>query len=124
MFQRLANPFHLSNSPVDFAGILNAHLALRRGSSYARFRHFSPSACAPANATPSLVIDQDTGAVISAQDATEPWYPASLTKLMTAYVVLDEIRAGRLSLRFAHRGERERGEPGALEDGLSSRARC
>ncbi len=51
----------------------------------------------PANATPFLVIDQDTGAVISAQDATEPWYPASLTKLMTAYVVLDEIRAGRLS---------------------------
>jgi D-alanyl-D-alanine carboxypeptidase len=52
---------------------------------------------APANATPSVVIDQDTGAVLSAQDATEPWYPASLTKLMTAYVVLDEIRAGRLS---------------------------
>ncbi|MBV9433145.1 MAG: D-alanyl-D-alanine carboxypeptidase, partial [Hyphomicrobiales bacterium] len=50
-----------------------------------------------AGATPSLVIDQDTGAVISAQDATEPWYPASLTKLMTAYVVLDEIRAGRLA---------------------------
>lgn len=52
---------------------------------------------APANATPSVVVDQDTGAVLSAQDATEPWYPASLTKLMTAYVVLDEIRAGRLS---------------------------
>jgi D-alanyl-D-alanine carboxypeptidase len=54
-------------------------------------------ATAPAKATPSLVIDQDTGAVLSMQDATEPWYPASLTKLMTAYVVLDEIRAGRLS---------------------------
>ena len=54
-------------------------------------------AATPASASPSLVIDQDTGAVLSAQDATEPWYPASLTKLMTAYVVLDEIRAGRLS---------------------------
>jgi D-alanyl-D-alanine carboxypeptidase len=51
----------------------------------------------PANSAPYLVIDQDNGAVLAASDATEPWYPASLTKLMTAYVVLDEIRAGRLS---------------------------
>ena len=43
------------------------------------------------------MLDQDSGAVIEQRDATEPWYPASLTKLMTAYVVLDEIRAGRLS---------------------------
>jgi D-alanyl-D-alanine carboxypeptidase len=52
---------------------------------------------APAKAAPYLVIDQDSGAVLADHDATEPWYPASLTKLMTAYVVLDEIRAGRLS---------------------------
>jgi D-alanyl-D-alanine carboxypeptidase len=50
-----------------------------------------------AHATPSLVVDEDTGAVLQATDATEPWYPASLTKLMTAYVVLDQIRAGKLS---------------------------
>jgi D-alanyl-D-alanine carboxypeptidase len=55
-------------------------------------------ASSPAQAEPYLVIDQDTGSVLAAQEATEPWYPASLTKLMTAYVVLDEIRAGRLSL--------------------------
>jgi len=55
-------------------------------------------AASPAKAEPYLVIDQDTGNVLAAQEATEPWYPASLTKLMTAYVVLDEIRAGRLSL--------------------------
>jgi D-alanyl-D-alanine carboxypeptidase len=51
----------------------------------------------PAAASPYLVIDQDSGSVLASQDASEPWYPASLTKLMTAYVVLDEIRAGRLS---------------------------
>jgi D-alanyl-D-alanine carboxypeptidase len=55
-------------------------------------------AASPAQAAPYLVIDQDTGSVLASQDPTEPWYPASLTKLMTAYVVLDEIRAGRLSL--------------------------
>jgi len=54
-------------------------------------------AVAPAGATPSLIIDQDSGAVLYAEDATEPWYPASLTKLMTAYVLLDEMRAGRVS---------------------------
>ncbi|SEE35086.1 D-alanyl-D-alanine carboxypeptidase [Rhizobiales bacterium GAS188] len=54
-------------------------------------------AALPAKAAPYLVIDQDSGAVLASKDATEPWYPASLTKLMTAYVVLDEIRAGRLS---------------------------
>jgi D-alanyl-D-alanine carboxypeptidase len=54
-------------------------------------------AAPPAKAAPYLVIDQDNGSVLASNDATEPWYPASLTKLMTAYVVLDEIRAGRLS---------------------------
>src|SRR4051795_6317741 len=38
---------------------------------------------AGAAATPSLVADLVTGEVIAQEDATRPWYPASLTKLMT-----------------------------------------
>ena len=53
---------------------------------------------APALATPSLVIDADSGQVIAATDATQPWYPASLTKLMTVYVALEAVRDGRLTL--------------------------
>ncbi|MFN0194703.1 MAG: D-alanyl-D-alanine carboxypeptidase family protein [Aestuariivirga sp.] len=49
-------------------------------------------------AGPSLVFDVKTGRVIAHDRAGEPWYPASLTKLMTAYVVFQKIRAGKLKL--------------------------
>ncbi len=51
-----------------------------------------------AYATPYVVIDADSGAVLSQQEATSPWYPASLTKLMTVYVALKAIRDGHLTL--------------------------
>ncbi len=49
-------------------------------------------------AGPSLVINASTGQVILAQDAGKPWYPASLTKLMTAYLTFDALSSGRLKL--------------------------
>jgi D-alanyl-D-alanine carboxypeptidase len=45
-----------------------------------------------------LVVEADTGKVLEAQHATYPWYPASVTKLMTAYVTLKAVKDGRLSL--------------------------
>lgn len=48
--------------------------------------------------TPALVADLDTGRVIYAENATDPWFPASLTKLMTTYVALDEARNGRIRM--------------------------
>ena len=45
----------------------------------------------------SLVIDAATGTVLSADAPNHLWYPASLTKMMTVYVALSEIDAGRLS---------------------------
>jgi D-alanyl-D-alanine carboxypeptidase len=50
-----------------------------------------------AHAAPSIVIDVDTGLLIYAEDADQPWYPASLTKLMTAYLTFEAIRDGKLS---------------------------
>ncbi len=50
------------------------------------------------DATPSLVIDVASGQVLSADQPTVSWYPASLTKLMTAYVALDAVRAGRITM--------------------------
>ena len=44
----------------------------------------------------SLVVDADTGQVISADAPNHLWYPASLTKMMTVYLALSEIEAGRL----------------------------
>jgi D-alanyl-D-alanine carboxypeptidase len=36
--------------------------------------------------------------VLQADNATYPWYPASVTKLMTAYVTLKAVKDGRISL--------------------------
>ncbi|NND50013.1 MAG: D-alanyl-D-alanine carboxypeptidase, partial [Rhizobiales bacterium] len=49
-------------------------------------------AICPASANPTLVIDVDSGAVLHADQAGVPWYPASLTKLMTAYVTYERLR--------------------------------
>ena len=45
----------------------------------------------------NIVVEAGTGAVISSDAPNHLWYPASLTKLMTVYVALSEIEAGRLS---------------------------
>jgi D-alanyl-D-alanine carboxypeptidase len=36
--------------------------------------------------------------VLQAENATLPWYPASLTKLMTAYVTLKAVKEGRITM--------------------------
>jgi D-alanyl-D-alanine carboxypeptidase len=45
-----------------------------------------------------LVIEAESGKVLFAQNAGYPWYPASVTKLMTAYVTLRAVKEGRLTL--------------------------
>jgi D-alanyl-D-alanine carboxypeptidase len=51
-----------------------------------------------AHAEALLVVEADTGKVLQAENATMPWYPASVTKIMTAYVTLKAVKEGRLSL--------------------------
>lgn len=50
-----------------------------------------------AQANPKIVIDVRTGKVISHQEAFRKWYPASLTKLMTAYLAFSAMKSGKLS---------------------------
>ena len=45
-----------------------------------------------------LLLEADTGKVLEAENATYPWYPASLSKLMTAYVTLKAVKEGRITL--------------------------
>lgn len=47
---------------------------------------------------PYILIDAKSGEVLAQERAGEPWYPASLSKLMTAYVVFHKIRDGKLRL--------------------------
>jgi D-alanyl-D-alanine carboxypeptidase len=53
---------------------------------------------APAASEALLVIEADSGKVLHADHATYPWYPASVTKLMTAYVTLRAVKERRISL--------------------------
>jgi D-alanyl-D-alanine carboxypeptidase len=52
---------------------------------------------APSLAGPALLVEPATGLVLYAEDADLPWRPASLTKLMTAYITFEAIRDGKLS---------------------------
>lgn len=51
-----------------------------------------------ANAEALLLVEADSGKVLQAENATYPWYPASLTKMMTAYVTLKAVKEGRITL--------------------------
>lgn len=51
-----------------------------------------------AAASPSLVVDVKTGSVLEHVEATRPWYPASLTKLLTVYIALSAVRDGKVSM--------------------------
>ena len=46
----------------------------------------------------ALVVDARTGNVLFSRHADAPRFPASLTKVMTLYVLFEELEAGRLSL--------------------------
>ena len=52
-----------------------------------------------AHAEALLVVEADSGKVLQADNATYPWYPASVTKMMTAYVTLKAIKDGKLTDR-------------------------
>lgn len=50
-----------------------------------------------ARAIPQILVDETTGRVIAENEADVLWHPASLTKMMTAYLAFKAISEGRLS---------------------------
>lgn len=46
----------------------------------------------------AIIIDADNGNVLHEVEATQSWYPASLTKLMTLYMAFDALKAGQIHL--------------------------
>ncbi|SKA37037.1 D-alanyl-D-alanine carboxypeptidase family protein [Consotaella salsifontis] len=59
---------------------------------------FLSALAAPAHAEVSIAVDAATGKVLEEKDASAHWYPASTTKLMTAYVTLRALKEGRVAL--------------------------
>jgi len=69
---------------INLKSILLVILFLVSGASYGRHA--------------AILIDADTGGVLHEIDATQAWFPASLTKVMTLYMVFDALNAGQLNL--------------------------
>src|SRR3954465_6382379 len=70
----------------------------RRAVRFAAFALSALWAGAVLAAAPALVVDVDSGKVLYAERATDPWFPASITKLMTTYVALSAVQEGKLTL--------------------------
>ena len=98
--RKLSNPF-LSRSHPRFLPRLPAGLGVLLAlclavPGIARAQGIVPAAPEIA-ASAYLLVDATTGAVLVEHNADEQLPPASLTKMMTAYVLASEIAAGRLS---------------------------
>jgi D-alanyl-D-alanine carboxypeptidase len=51
-----------------------------------------------ATARPALLFDSQSGRVLYAEDYDDLWHPASLTKIMTAYLTFEALKSGQLTL--------------------------
>lgn len=52
----------------------------------------------PAVARPALLMDLESSRIYFGEDIDQQWHPASLTKIMTAYLTFDAIKSGKLTL--------------------------
>ena len=59
---------------------------------------FCAAVAPPAVAGPALLFDANDGSVYFAEEQDQAWYPASLTKLLTAYITFEAIKAGKITL--------------------------
>jgi D-alanyl-D-alanine carboxypeptidase len=71
--------------------------AARHHTGHGHARH-GFSAVDPSRENESIVIDAETGRVLSEMNADAITYPASLTKMMTLYLTFEALNSGRLGL--------------------------
>jgi D-alanyl-D-alanine carboxypeptidase len=71
---------------------------MRRGTAYVTLLLLAALVPRAVAAGPALVIELSNNKVLHAEEADTPWYPASLTKIMTAYLVFEALKAGKLKL--------------------------
>ena len=84
----------LSTAPDAGAVVTADRPAAERSYSLA----LAPGGTAVARAPASIVIDAASGAVLHESRADELRYPASLSKMMTLYLLFDAVSAGQLSM--------------------------
>jgi len=64
-----------------------------RAAAFAALLYLAPTTMP--EASPRLLVDMQSGEVLFSDDAAVSWHPASLTKLMTAYLAFKAVREGR-----------------------------
>lgn len=58
----------------------------------------TPARAIETTAREALLMDFETGTVMLSKNANDPMPPSSMSKLMTTYMVFEQLKAGRLSL--------------------------
>lgn len=86
---------------------------------------FSLLGLAPAKAVETIakqviLMDAETGAVLFEKNANEPMAPASMSKLMTLFMVFERLRDGRLSLDDTFRISENAWRKGGAKSGSST----
>lgn len=98
----LSNPWSIANSAEGratrllLAGLLVLACLMIAGGAEARTKHKKAEPFVPKSA--AFVMDAYTGRVLYSNNADTQCYPASLTKVMTLYLVFERLRDGRLKL--------------------------
>lgn len=72
---------------------------MRRGTAFVALLLLAALAPREAAAGPALVVELSNSKILYSEDADSLWHPASLTKMMTAYLVFEAIKAGKLDLK-------------------------
>jgi D-alanyl-D-alanine carboxypeptidase len=96
---------------------LAALLLISPMSAEARRRHHRETYSPPASA---MAVDLHTGRILYAKNANEPRFPASLTKVMTLYLLFDALRDGKLTMQSKLRVSERAADQSPTKLGLST----
>jgi len=80
--------------------LILALVALSSSPAQARrhYRHAMPASLTDPSKDAALVVDGETGKVLYARNAAAERHPASLTKMMTLYLLFDALKKGQMTL--------------------------
>ena len=107
-FSRIFRRCHVVPFSAGLLGLLVAGLLAR------------PAAATETIAREAILLDMETGAVLFEKGADRPTMPASLTKMMTVYMVFERLRDGNLSLDDKFRVSETAWRKGGAKSGSST----